>query len=298
MTSPRNPHATLYNFKQQVSILKNQCKNKQRNVKEMLCHDAEMILQKAIDTIEILNQEKNTAIIEKDYSIIKKIDEEIVIIESTAINLSNLDILFKEKYTDDVVEPYIENNTRKEKIQKFEEEIQKIEEIENTIKMERENDRKKDEKERLKILRKDEYIKELDLHDIKKNTSFKESSNYIFFKESIKNSRKNINTSTDNYNEYNRRFSNTFNRSDSINEKNKSNNIEFYNQINSTIEKLSNPTYSSPNNEVRHYNKRKGPTEADIRAAMEKVRDEKYEELNHKLDEHYSEIEKIISGDN
>lgn len=305
MNLQETPYSKLYNFKQKIAFLENQCRNGKKNVKETLCHDAKMVLEKACNTIEKLVQQKNNATIEKDYSVINKIENEIHVIESTAINLANLDILFREKYTDDVVEPYTGLEIEKEKRKKLEEEIQKMNEIENAIKIEQKKIKKQNEemkeKERIKLLKKDEYINELEFHDIKKNTSIKNSSIYRFFNESIKDDKKNINNLTDNNSEYNfhRKNSNIFTRSNSMNEKNKSNNIEFSNQINNTIERLLNPISNSPTDEVRH-NKvnRKGPTEAEVRTAMNKVKEEKYEELNCELDKHYAEIEKILNGDN
>uniref|UniRef100_A0A0K0F9H0 Uncharacterized protein n=1 Tax=Strongyloides venezuelensis TaxID=75913 RepID=A0A0K0F9H0_STRVS len=298
MNSPRNSYASLTNLKQKLKVLQNQCKSEGRNVKETLCRDAEMIIQKACNNIDKLLEQKNKAIIEKDHDNIKKIDEEIIIIESTAINMANLDILFREKFTDDVVKPYIEPEINNTKDKLTEEEIQKIRKIEQE-KIEKKNNRIK-EKEKIREAKKDEYINELGFQDVKKNISFKETLTYQSFHKSLQSKKKSNSTSSDDESgdEYEIKNSEFSLRSNSKNKKNKSNNIEFSNQINSAIEQLSKPFTISSKNEVRHSNVRKGPSEEEVRIAMKKVKEEKDEELNHELDKYYAEIEKIIEGDN
>uniref|UniRef100_A0A0N5BX76 Uncharacterized protein n=1 Tax=Strongyloides papillosus TaxID=174720 RepID=A0A0N5BX76_STREA len=195
MNSPRNSYASLANLNQKLRVLQNQCKNEGRNVKETLCRDAEMIIQEACNNIGKLLEQKNNAIIEKDHDNIKRIDEEISIIESTAINMANLDVLLREKYTDDVVKPFIEPEASNIKVKITEEEIQKIRKIERE-KIKKENDRIK-EKEKLREARKDEYINELGFQDIKKNISFKETPTYKSFHKSLQSKKKNNSTPSD-----------------------------------------------------------------------------------------------------
>uniref|UniRef100_A0A0N5A1X7 Uncharacterized protein n=1 Tax=Parastrongyloides trichosuri TaxID=131310 RepID=A0A0N5A1X7_PARTI len=206
--SPTNSGESLRSIIQKLKIIQNDCKNNGKDVKLSLCRDAEEVLKNASDIISKLEEKKNNAIVKEDVDEIKKISDKIVIIENRAIALCNLDILFQDRYTDEVIIPYDGLEKEKERIEKMDKEIKEKNEAENQKKKEQDKIKKiemeKKIKEKKKEAMRDEYVKELNFSDnVKKNDVIVKSKVYHHLNESNKKDDENeySNSSTSNSSE-------------------------------------------------------------------------------------------------